>query len=98
MKSADEHRLDDSFALGIDGRPGLGLQFPAHAIHTRRSLEERPPGGPGWWRSRYASRSVAMNPSIFFLLQVAQIRIRAIPTVGQNFLRLLSGLLLHGFY
>src|ERR1700736_6645403 len=69
-----EHRLDDDFALGVDGRPHLGLQFPAHAIHTRRSLGERPP--------RAGMVAVPVRLSVgcdesfdLFLLPVVQIRI-----------------------
>src|SRR5258708_9922469 len=36
-----EHRLHDRFASGVDGCPCFGLQFPAHAIDTRRSLRKR---------------------------------------------------------
>src|ERR1019366_1466092 len=53
-----KHRLHYRFAPGVDGRSHLGLQFPAHAVHPRRSLGKRPP----WARLL----SVAMKPSIFF--------------------------------
>jgi hypothetical protein len=69
-----EHRLDDRFALGIDARSHLGLQFPAHAVHPCRSLGKRPP------RTRLLATTVGFpvgrdEACDLFLLQILQIRI-----------------------
>src|SRR5260370_13532629 len=81
-----KHRLHDRFAPGADGRSHLGLQFPAHAVHPRRSLWKRPPRA---WLLAITVRFPVGGDEAFdlFLLQVLQIRVRAIPAVGYNLLR-----------
>src|ERR1019366_6936481 len=86
----------DRFTPGVDGRSHLGLQFPAHAVHPRRSLGKRPP------RARLLAVTIRLpvgrdEAFDLFLLQILQIRLRAIPTVGHDFLRRLSRLLADGF-
>src|SRR5713101_212463 len=87
-----KHRLHDRFAPGVDGRSHLGLQFPAHAVHPCRSLGKRPS------RARLLAVTIRLpvgrdETFDLFLLQVLQISLRTIPTVGHNFLRRLSRLL-----
>src|SRR5258707_13884983 len=82
-----KHRLHDRFAFGVDRRPRLGLQFPPHAVHPRRFLGKRSP-----WARLLATTvrlPIGGDESFdLFLLQILQIRVRAIPAVGENLLGL----------
>src|SRR5215470_9765944 len=86
-----KHRLDHRLAFRVDSRPDLGLQFSAHAVHPCRSLRQRP--------SRAGLMAIAIRLSVgsdealdLSLLQVLEIRFRAIPAIGQNLLGLLPRL------
>ena len=90
-----EHRLHNRLAQSINPSPDLGLKLALHPLDNSGSLRQRPPLArqPGFsvFLSLGGHISIDVPPC-----QILQILFRTVPTVGQNFPRFLTRLLLNG--